>query len=168
MTNSSVSVAIDWSTSYTCFNRALPALASSWHLYRHISDNLLCNRTQTCITDLTLLNWCVRIGMSVIWYVWTGSCAPGSGLSISRTWPSAQQTSNVFLFYKQAVILSLTQNQKHTHTHTQDWFCLTGPSFWSYSRSGYSRLNRSKKGKNVDLYSAYRVLHTSNALSSLN
>jgi len=25
-----------------------------------------------------------------------------------------------------------------------------------------------KKGKNVDLYSAYRVLHTSNALSSLN
>jgi len=25
-----------------------------------------------------------------------------------------------------------------------------------------------KKGKNVDLYSAYRVLHTSNVLSSLN
>jgi len=25
-----------------------------------------------------------------------------------------------------------------------------------------------KKGKNVDLYSAFRVLHTSNALSSLN
>jgi len=36
-------------------------------------------------------------------------------------------------------------------------------------REGWRRggKGREKKGKNVDLYSAYRVLHTSNALSSL-
>ena len=47
---------------------------------------------------------------------------------------------------------------------TWSWFRSQSQPPWSWSCT----VGLVKKGKNIDLYSAYRVLHISNALTSLN